>query len=125
MNNELKIRIRKDLSPLSKPELVETILFLMDATTIASRYTLETGYDVPELVRSIRRETIENAIDDIIKENGRLLEELSELRRSLPGTSTTTMSVLNRLERNTKRYNKLSNKLDQLEYQTSGGFAHV
>ncbi len=117
MNNELKIRIKKDLSPLSKPELVEMILFLMDVTTIASRYTSETGYDVPELVRSIRRETIESAINDIIKENERLLEELSELRRSLPGTSTTTMGVLNRLERNAKRYNKLSDKLDQLEYQ--------
>ena len=117
MNNEMKIRIRKDLSPLSKPELVEMILFLMETTTVASRYTLTSGYDVPDLVRFIRKSTIISAIDDIIKENDKLLEKLSELRRSLPGTPTTTMSILNRLERNAKRYNKLSGKLDQLEYQ--------
>lgn len=117
MNKNMEIRIRKDLRPLNKAELVEMILFLMRTSTVAVRYTLPDGYDVPEIVRVIRKKTLLEEIDRLLKENDKLQAELSELRKSPPGTSATAVGILNRLEQNEKRYMQMSEQLEKLETQ--------
>lgn len=115
MREELEIRIRKDLRPLSKDELVEMILFLIRTSPHATRYATGDGYDLPDVVRIIRQETLTGKIGAIIEENDRLLEELSELRKSPPGTSMESISIMNRLRDNHDKCNQLSKLLDKLE----------
>lgn len=117
MNKNMEIRIRKDLSPLNKAELVEMILFLMRTSTVAIRYTLPGGYDVPEVIRVIRKKTLLEKIGRLLEENDKLQAELSELLKSPPGTSATAAGLLNRLEQNEKKYMQMSERLEKLETQ--------
>lgn len=117
MNENLEIRIRKDLRPLSNAELIEMILFLINTSVLSGRYSMPGGYDMPLVVRSIQIETIEKSIRKLLRENEKLLAELETLRKSPPGTSMTTIGILSKLEHNANKYKQLSQKLEALEAQ--------
>lgn len=107
MNEKMMTQIWGELRSLSKEELVEMILFLM----LESRYNTADGCDLSDVARTIRRETLTRKIDAILEENDRLLERLSELRKSPPKTSMESISILNRLRDN---YDKCARSSAQL-----------